>query len=555
MNKYIILSIFVLCGSATVASAQSYSFDRDLSVGSSGNDVSNLQIWLMANGYDIPAIRINAGAKGYFGLQTRAAVIAYQRARGIPAYGFFGSLSRRHFRDNDADDKHAPNAPVIKVVTGPSTVALNQTGTWTISASDLQNSQLSYSVTWGDEPVYRGQNSNIAVASPAFIQNTTFTHEYSTAGTYTIVFTVRNAQGLSATKSTTVNAGNVATPITVTSPNGGETWVRGTTQNITWTAPAYFRATYVDINLVTYYPPCPNLVPCPYPATYIYSLANNIPANQGLQSYVVGNFDQNNSNSNTRLSISDGQYIVQICETGKTGILNCDWSDKPLTITSNDQTGNKPPVINGLDAPTTLIVGQTGTWTVRASDPENGTLSYVVDWGDVSPVVFPAGMSGYQMQPQYVQSPSFTHSYSKAGTYTVMFVVADSSGLTAQTKTTVVVTNTQVTSGITVVSPNGGEVWPAKSTHLIAWNSSGTNSYVDLYLLSANPCPVSTVEHACEQRIINLDKNISINTSYNWIVATDTSNQPIPSGMYRVEVCSAGAMTNCDSSDGAFTIY
>ncbi len=47
---------------------------------------------------------------------------------------------------------------------------------------------------------------------------------------------------------------------------------------------------------------------------------------------------------------------------------------------------NQPPVISGVSGPTTLRVGETGTWTVQASDPENGTLSYSVIWGD-EPVV------------------------------------------------------------------------------------------------------------------------------------------------------------------------
>ncbi|MDE1975418.1 MAG: hypothetical protein KGI49_02835, partial [Patescibacteria group bacterium] len=49
---------------------------------------------------------------------------------------------------------------------------------------------------------------------------------------------------------------------------------------------------------------------------------------------------------------------------------------------STSAVGNLPPVISGISSPTVLQVGQTGTWSVNASDPQNGTLSYSVDWGD-----------------------------------------------------------------------------------------------------------------------------------------------------------------------------
>ncbi len=65
----------------------------NLTVGSSGAAVTCLQQMLIAAGYSIPA-----GATGYFGMQTKAAVAAWQAAAGItPAAGYFGSISRAHW--------------------------------------------------------------------------------------------------------------------------------------------------------------------------------------------------------------------------------------------------------------------------------------------------------------------------------------------------------------------------------------------------------------------------------------------------------------------------
>ncbi len=65
----------------------------NLTVGSSGAAVTCLQQSLIANGYSIPA-----GATGYFGAQTKAAVSKWQAASGVaPTAGYFGSISRAHW--------------------------------------------------------------------------------------------------------------------------------------------------------------------------------------------------------------------------------------------------------------------------------------------------------------------------------------------------------------------------------------------------------------------------------------------------------------------------
>ncbi|NNM83852.1 hypothetical protein HKL94_01365 [Candidatus Parcubacteria bacterium] len=64
-----------------------------LTVGSSGVAVTCLQESLIAGGYSIPA-----GATGYFGAETKAAVAAWQAAVGIsPARGYFGPISHAHW--------------------------------------------------------------------------------------------------------------------------------------------------------------------------------------------------------------------------------------------------------------------------------------------------------------------------------------------------------------------------------------------------------------------------------------------------------------------------
>ncbi|MDD5068514.1 MAG: peptidoglycan-binding domain-containing protein, partial [Candidatus Pacebacteria bacterium] len=81
------VSMVAAAGGALTALA---SFDVNLTVGSTGADVTALQNWLIENGFlSIPA------ATGYFGPLTQSAVAAYQTSVGItPAAGYVGPITR-----------------------------------------------------------------------------------------------------------------------------------------------------------------------------------------------------------------------------------------------------------------------------------------------------------------------------------------------------------------------------------------------------------------------------------------------------------------------------
>jgi hypothetical protein len=96
-----------------------------------------------------------------------------------------------------------------------------------------------------------------------------------------------------------------------------------------------------------------------------------------------------------------------------------------------------PPVISSFSGPASLKVNETGTWTVKATDPLNGTLMYSVTWGDGAEINSLSG-SGVRSKPErWVQTPTFTHAYGNAGTYAVSVSVRGASGYQANTSTTV----------------------------------------------------------------------------------------------------------------------
>jgi len=88
------------------SSSTGYMFTTDLTVGSTGTAVVELQKVLVAKGF----LTMPAGVPmGYFGALTRAAVAAWQAANGIaPAVGYFGPISRARM-----------NATVVVTPPGP----------------------------------------------------------------------------------------------------------------------------------------------------------------------------------------------------------------------------------------------------------------------------------------------------------------------------------------------------------------------------------------------------------------------------------------------------
>lgn len=81
-----------IAAASTSSSTTSTTFTRDLTLGSTGADVTALQTWLESKGF----LTIPAGvSKGYFGEMTRAALAKYQVSAGIsPAAGYFGPATR-----------------------------------------------------------------------------------------------------------------------------------------------------------------------------------------------------------------------------------------------------------------------------------------------------------------------------------------------------------------------------------------------------------------------------------------------------------------------------
>jgi len=88
-NPTLITQLSGLLGGSTSAAIVTSAPLAPLTIGSSGTQVTALQNFLIGQGYQIPA-----GATGYFGTQTQAAVKAYQVNKNIlPSVGYYGNLT------------------------------------------------------------------------------------------------------------------------------------------------------------------------------------------------------------------------------------------------------------------------------------------------------------------------------------------------------------------------------------------------------------------------------------------------------------------------------
>lgn len=118
-------AIAAVGGSATPA----VSFTRDLTVGSSGADVTALQT----------AIGVSP-ATGYFGSITKAAVVAYQKAHGISATGYVGPLTKASLNGSAA--MTSPSTTTTTTVSTTPVVNSGVEGTLTVQQGPVPNSTL-----------------------------------------------------------------------------------------------------------------------------------------------------------------------------------------------------------------------------------------------------------------------------------------------------------------------------------------------------------------------------------------------------------------------------
>jgi hypothetical protein len=120
-------------------------------------------------------------------------------------------------------------------------------------------------------------------------------------------------------------------------------------------------------------------------------------------------------------------------------VLNSNGTSNTIVFAVTGASQSNPLSINGLDAPTSLALGQSGAWTVHVlAGSGTGTIHYSVIWGDEATMMTSGIMIPAQTSVQ--TSGTFTHAYSRSGTYYPVFTVTDDSGRIVTASSAVTVT-------------------------------------------------------------------------------------------------------------------
>ena len=307
-----------------------------------------------------------------------------------------------------------------------------------------------------------------------------------------------------ATSLTVTGSETRPTGITVVSPNGGERWDHGSLKNITWNdGRQTFVAVYYNVYLDRYIPPCTSWT-CPMLDQMYYppvKIARNVSGHSF--EWVVG------EESPGVFKADAGTYKVRVCDSE--GDVSCDSSDQPFTIVDPAYENNRPPKISSFTGPTSLTVGQKGTWVVQASDPEGKKLTYSYSWCDVTNGA--SGVCSAQAIKEGGETTNaFTTDFPSAGTYKVSVNVSDDVGKSTQASATVAVTGAAGGQSLVSISVDGQTTItvPEGTHYTLAWSSQNVTSCTMYYarsngaepVTSSNPVVANTSDQARMSNIV-----------------------------------------------------
>lgn len=278
--------------------------------------------------------------------------------------------------------------------------------------------------------------------------------------------------------------------LTLESPNGGETWLAGTTQQILWAA------TGLVSNIKITFQPSPT-------ADSIVVAASA--SNSGMFSWLIPDVPTDSAKitiwdaaDNIPVDSSDDYFSIvkpslQVTSPNGGEV----WSSGSIETVTWDSTGAVGPV--NLE----YTINNGDTWLpIKQNVPNTGSYEWVIpNW-----LSFDAMVRVTSMENPTVQDES-------DATFAIL------------------------SASLTVTAPNGGEEWLAASTQNITWHSTGLINQVDIeYSVDAG---------ATWQLIISGASNDGI---FEWLVPAFLSEQAI------VRVSQAGSGIPADMSDTPFAI-
>lgn len=284
--------------------------------------------------------------------------------------------------------------------------------------------------------------------------------------------------------------------VTVTTPNGGQNWVRGTTHTITWTSTGSPGAN-VKIELLK--------------GGVLNTVISSSTANDGSYSWTISPTQTTGTNYRIRITSTSNAAI--------TDTSNSDFTISLGTLTVTSPNGGQSWVRGTTHTITWSSVGSPGT-NVKIELMKSGVLNKIISSSTANDGSYSWTISSTQ---------TLGTDYKVRITSTSITSITDSSN-----------GNFAITVGaLTVTTPNGGNRWVRGTTHGIAWSSIGSpGTYVKIELLKGGV----------------LNKVISSSTAndgyYSWTVS---STQTLGTD-YKIRITSTSVTSISDSSNSNFAI-
>lgn len=302
-----------------------------------------------------------------------------------------------------------------------------------------------------------------------------------------------------------ITAGMLFSTITVTSPNGGETWTPGYTYNVTWTSSGVTGNVKIELYRFT---GMGNLVA---------TINNSISVTAGTFSWTV---------PLNLVTAAASNYYVLI--TSLTNPSDYDMSNNLFTITA---------------PPTLTVTSPNGgeVWNIGSTYPITWTST---DLSGIVAIRLVNFSNGGMVTLATVSVPTGVYNWTigsstLTGTAYRIRVVSIQVPAIADSSDSYFTINPPV--GLTIISPNGGEVWRPGSTYPIQWSSVGVTGSAKLELFrGTNTTPTSTI----------VTSTIVSNGIQMWVIPTT-----IPLGNdYKVKITHNTNPAYFDYSDNYFSI-
>lgn len=411
---------------------------------------------------------------------------------------------------------------------GPGTLKVNETGTFTINASDPEKQPLAYSAFWGD-----GMSSSYAPES--YIETAVFSHSYGKAGSYNFSFTVTDKQGLSAKTGSTVR---VEEKTIETSFHRFEVIDSDFCSTCS-------KSEYVIYNAkVIVYNEKGNTADTKDTSAGV-AVFENLPYGNYTVTISAAGFEPYKSSFSVGANFGTDTTVFLKKIKPFITVLSPNGGEVFKFESANYIKWNMP---SDQAYHVELYLMPQGSTPVKSTPPAAGTSDVMID-----PTI---GGYGIGAQTLNLPSPQGTYSWLTSssypeGTYKIRAYLmpkditrVDSSKVLAQDESdapfSLAATAATPASSITVLSPNGGEKWQKGSTQTIKWNS---NNVSQIYIkLRKGSDTYSGTEGEVSKTIANTG-------SLQWTIPTT-----LPDGDdYAIRVIDSTTL-NLDDSDAPFSV-